>query len=372
MKALAVINRFEIENLRWIDLDEPRPGWGEVLVRIKAVALNFRDLQIVEGGRNLAFPLIPLSDAAGVVAGVGDGVTRFAAGDRVMPVFAQGWVSGPPPAADVLPTLGGPLPGVCRPYAVWPQTELVPSPEHLSDLEAATLPCAGVSAWNALFDAANIHAGATPVLLQGTGGVATFALQFAKLAGARVIVVSDKSTRRSHEPGRWGPMTRSTTGVIRNGDPLHAISRKTVWIASSRSAARTLGQSIAALRNGGNISYVGFLSGTRPDFDLGELSRKSIRLTGIRVGNRDSFERMCRAITDANAPGDEFGVRSSRPAGGAHASLSRPATSARLRFTAPRTVERKTKVTVSGRLLHAMLHVANLDRSVTSTFASSA
>ena len=189
MRALAIKDRFGAEHLAWLEVPDPVPAAGEVLVRISALSLNFRDLQIIEGGRPTALPLIVLSDACGEVVGLGPDISRLDIGDRVMPCFVQGWTDGPIPPEDSLPTLGGPLEGVCRPLAVWPETGLVRVSGHLADAEAATLPCAAVSAWNALFETAHLRPGQA-VLVQGTGGVALFALQFAKLAGAKVILIS--------------------------------------------------------------------------------------------------------------------------------------------------------------------------------------
>jgi NADPH:quinone reductase-like Zn-dependent oxidoreductase len=294
MRALAIVDKFGIENLKWIERPRPQPAPGEVLVKMRAAALNYRDLQVVSGGRAIALPLVPISDACGEVTALGNGVTRFSVGDRVMPVFVQGWVAGPQPLADTLPTLGGPLDGSLREEAAWSAEDLVAVPDGLSDAEAATLPCAAVSAWNALFVATQTRPG-DAVLIQGTGGVSLFALQLAKIAGARVAIISssDEKLERALELGAdagvnyvqdpaWGARIKERFG------PIDCV----VEVGGSR----TLEQSLICLRNGGHISFVGFLSGTVPQFDLGELSRKGIRLQGIRVGNRDSFEAMCRMI----------------------------------------------------------------------------
>lgn len=294
MRALAIADAFGIENLQWLDLPPPRPAPGEVVVRMKAAALNFRDLQVIGGARAVSRPLVPLSDACGEVVELGAGVTQWTVGDRVMPVFVQGWLSGPQPAEDSLPTLGGPLDGTLREAAAWPAENLVAVPAGLDDVAAATLPCAAVSAWNALFVATRIRPGDT-VLIQGTGGVSLFALQFARLAGARTVLISssDEKLERAAALGadiginyvrepQWGARARALAG------PVDCV----VEVGGSR----TLEQSLICLRNGGHISFVGFLSGTTPQFDLGEISRKGIHLQGIRVGNRDSFTAMSRAI----------------------------------------------------------------------------
>lgn len=294
MRALTIANSFGIENLQWRERPAATPGPGEAVVRIRAVAFNYRDLQVVGGQRQVRLPLVPLSDACGEVTAIGEGVERVAVGDRVMPVFVSGWRTGPLPIADSLPTFGGPLDGTLREEAVFAAEDLVAVPEHLSDAEAASLPCAAVSAWNALFVAAGVKPG-DRVLIQGTGGVSLFALQFAKLAGCFAVVISssaDKLRRAAalgadlgidylREP-EWGEAVRRRCGPV---DCVVEVG-----------GTRTFPQSLAALRNGGHISFVGFLSGTVPDFDLGEISRKGIGVRGIRVGNRDSFEAMARAI----------------------------------------------------------------------------
>jgi NADPH:quinone reductase-like Zn-dependent oxidoreductase len=295
MRALVIADAFGIENLQWQERSMPRPAAGQVLVKIRALSFNFRDIQVISGAREIPRPLIPLSDASGEVVALGEGVRRWSVGDRVMPIFIQGWVSGPQPLEDSLPTLGGPLDGTAVEYAVWSEDDLVRPPADLNDAEAATLPCAGVSAWNALFVATRIQPGDT-VLIQGTGGVSLFALQFAKCAGARAVLISSSDEKLARaaalgadfgvnylrEPA-WGSRVRELAGPV---DCVVEVG-----------GTRTLEQSLICLRNGGHISFVGSLSGTAPQFDLGELSRKGISIRGIRVGNRDSFEAMCEAIS---------------------------------------------------------------------------
>src|ERR1700758_3059594 len=182
MKAFE-IQEFGIDKLALVDREEPRPGAGEVLVRMKAASLNYRDYMMVSGvyNRKLKRPLIPLSDGAGVVEETGEGVTRFKKGDRVAGCFFQGWVDGPPSPEKVRNALGGGIDGVLREYGVFHEDGVVSVPEHLTYEEAATLPCAGVTAWHALFEHTPPQPGET-VLLLGTGGVSIFALQFALAA----------------------------------------------------------------------------------------------------------------------------------------------------------------------------------------------
>src|SRR5262245_41296280 len=180
MKAYR-IEEFGIDKLALGEVDQPAPGEGEVLVRLRAASLNYRDVMMVEGTYNplLKLPLVPFSDGAGEVVEIGEGVTQWKVGDRVCPSFMQGWIDGELDYAKWKTTLGSDLDGCLREYAVFHEDGLVRIPEHLSFEEAACLPCAGVTAWNALMVSGGLKAGET-VLVQGTGGVSIFALQFAK------------------------------------------------------------------------------------------------------------------------------------------------------------------------------------------------
>ena len=187
MKAYE-IREFGLDKLAMVELDTPKPGPDEVLVRMRAASLNYRDLMTIKGSYNpkLKLPLVPFSDGAGEVAAVGDGVTKWAAGDRVCPIFMQSWIDGPVDYQKFKTTLGGDLNGCLREYAVFDQEGLVKIPGHLSFEEAATLPCAGLTAWHAITVSGQVKMGET-VLVQGTGGVSIFALQFAKMFGATTM-----------------------------------------------------------------------------------------------------------------------------------------------------------------------------------------
>src|SRR5215831_2724698 len=189
------IPSFGIDSLELVERPTPQPGPGEVLIKIRAVSLNYRDLMMVKGLYNprLRLPRIPCSDGAGEVAAVGEGVSAWKPGDRVCGIFMQNWLDGPPTPAKVRGALGGDIDGTLAEYIVLNETGLVTIPEHLSYQEAATLPCAAVTAWNALA-ASDVKPGGT-VLIQGTGGVSIFALQFARLKGARVIGVSGSNEK---------------------------------------------------------------------------------------------------------------------------------------------------------------------------------
>ncbi len=205
------ISSFGIDSLEFVERPTPQPGPGEVLVRVHAVSLNYRDLLMVKGLYNpkLKLPRIPCSDGAGEVAAVGEGVTRWKPGDRVAGIFMQNWLDGPLTPAKAKGALGGDIDGMLAEYVVLRDTGLVRLPEHLSFAEAATLPCAAVTAWNALA-AGNLKPGAT-VLILGTGGVSIFALQLARMMGVRVLGISSSAAKSWSAPARWGWTPASTT-----------------------------------------------------------------------------------------------------------------------------------------------------------------
>lgn len=296
MRTIQIGAQFGIENLQHVQRDMPEPGPGEVLVQIHAASLNYRDLLVVNGTRQVCLPLVPVSDGAGKVIAVGSGVSRCAVGDRVMPTFIQGWLSGTHPAIENLPTLGGPLDGVLVDFGVWHESGLVTIPPSLTDSEAACLPCAALSAWNALFVSGSLRPGET-VLIQGTGGVSLFGLQFAKAAGAQVIITSssDEKLERARLLGadycinyrstpEWGKAAREFTAAG-------------VDYVIDIGGAATFEQSLLAIRNAGQISLVGFVSGTATSFDVSQIGMKSAQIKGIRVGNRDSLEAMLKVVT---------------------------------------------------------------------------
>ncbi len=226
MKAYEVQGPEGIDGLRLVDKPMLKPAPGEVLVRLKAVTLNYRDLIALKGGygSRQKFPLIPGSDGAGVVEFVGPGVGDFRPGDRVIGSFFEGWLSGEPSELKMDRALGGKVDGVLCQYRIWPGSALALTPEHMSDVEAASLPCAALTAWSAVVKLGNIKPGQT-VLTQGTGGVSIFALQFAKISGARVIATtsSEAKMKRLTELGadatvnykntpEWGKAVRQLTG----------------------------------------------------------------------------------------------------------------------------------------------------------------
>ena len=195
MKAFEIQNSFSLDSLKLIERPDPSPGYGQVLIKLRAVSLNYRDLMVVKGlyNPNLPLPLIPCSDGVGEIIALGEGVTRVKVGDRVAGIFFQKWLSGRLSEAIAQSALGGAIDGLLAEYAVLHEDGVVPIPEHLTDIEASTLPCAAVTAWNAL--SGNVKAGDT-VLVQGTGGVSIFALQFAQILGAKVIATSSSEQKR--------------------------------------------------------------------------------------------------------------------------------------------------------------------------------
>jgi NADPH:quinone reductase-like Zn-dependent oxidoreductase len=287
-----------LDALQLKEAEAPRPGRGQVAVRMRACSLNHRDLNIVSGTYT-SLPIkpgaIPLSDGAGEVAAVGPDVTRWKVGDRVAPIFVQRWLGG-----DLVPeympsALGGPSDGVLAEQIVLDQEGLVRIPSHMSFEQAATLPCAAVTAWNAALVKGQLQAGHTLVTL-GTGGVSLFAAQFASMTGARVIATtgSDEKVGRLRELGvsevvnyrttpDWDVRVRELTGgrgadlVVEVGGP------------------GSLAKSIAAIRHCGHISVVGNLAG-KATIDPGTLFAKRASMCGIQVGSRDMFEAMNRAI----------------------------------------------------------------------------
>lgn len=204
MKAIEIQNKFGLDSLTLVERPDPIATPYHAVVKLRAASLNYRDLLTVEGKYNprLALPLIPVSDGAGEVVEVGEGVTRVKVGDRVAANFSQKWLGGEPARAKLGASLGGPLDGMLAEYRALNEEGLVHVPPHLTDEEAATLPCAAVTAWNSLIKMGGLVAGET-VLVQGTGGVSIFALQFAELAGAEVIITSssDEKLERAKKLG---------------------------------------------------------------------------------------------------------------------------------------------------------------------------
>jgi NADPH:quinone reductase-like Zn-dependent oxidoreductase len=296
MKAYEIRNSFGLDSLTLVDRPDPRPGHGQVLLRMRALSLNHRDLLVIKGLYNprLPLPLVPFSDGVGQVVALGEGVKRVQVGERVCPIFMQKWLDGEVTDAAAKSDLGGGNQGLLAEHVVLDQEGLVRVPEHLTDEEAAPLPCAAVTAWHALVSEGGIKPGDT-VLTQGTGGVSIFALQFAALAGVRVLITSsnDGKLERARQLGAadginykttpdWDKRVRELTGGVGVD---HVVEL---------GGAGTLGKSLKAVRIGGRISLIGALTGG--EFNPMPILMKNVRVQGIFVGSRAMFEAMNRAI----------------------------------------------------------------------------
>jgi NADPH:quinone reductase-like Zn-dependent oxidoreductase len=297
MRLYRLPKQTSIDDLTMGETEMPRPGPGEVLVKLHAASLNFRDLAVARG-KYMMSPLppdlVPLSDGAGEVVDIGDGVTRVRVGDRVAGIFMQGWLGGDIEPEHGHTALGGAIDGVLSEYRVFAQDGLVQLPPHLSYQQGATLPCAAVTAWNALYGLKPLLPGQT-VLLLGTGGVSSFALQFAVAAGARVIITSssDEKLARAKALG-------ATDGINYKSTPDWAaeVRRLTdgrgVDHVVEVGGPGTLQQSIASARLGGVVSLIGVL--TRGQIDPLPILGGGVIVRGLFVGSRSMFEDMNRAI----------------------------------------------------------------------------
>ncbi len=291
------ISSFGIDSLELVDRPDPIPGPGQVRVKVRAVSLNFRDLLLVKGFYNPKLkPLcIPCSDGAGEVDAVGPGVTAWKPGDRVAGIFMQNWIDGEPTRAKTVGALGGDLDGMLAEQVVLDQKGLVAIPAHLSFEEAATLPCAAVTAWNALA-ASNLRPGST-VLIQGTGGVSIFALQFARLMGARVLGISSNDAKLERGLGLGldaGLNYRTTPEWDRWA--VEQTGGEGVDLVVEVGGVGTLPRSLRAVRIGGAIAQIGVLDDSPEPLPLPLILHKQVRIRGIYVGSRCDFEEMNRAI----------------------------------------------------------------------------
>ena len=302
MKVFELKNDWGLNNLLAGTRPMPEPGPREILLRLRAASLNYRDRVLVEGNYGkLAgeLPLIPLSDGLGEIVAVGAEVTRFREGDRVCTTVFQAWNSGRLQEWMAKTALGGPLDGVLCEYRALSEEGLVLAPDHLSDAEAAALPCAGVTAWDAVVTQGDLKPGEVALIL-GTGGVALFALQFAKLCGATVIITSksDEKLEKARALGadhvinyekdpEWGRAAREIAGG------------EGVDLVVETGGGGTLAQSLKAVRTAGRIMLMGVLAGTMLDARVYHLVLRRVRLQGITLASRDDFEAMNRAIAAA-------------------------------------------------------------------------
>ena len=294
---VAEIRAFGLNELAWSERPIPQPGPGQVLVKMHAFSLNYRDLLIIRGQYNpkLKMPIVPLSDCAGEVTDIGAGATRFRPGDRVSATFMQGWIDGGIDDAKWRTALGGSIDGVAAEYRVFAEEGLVAIPDYLSYEEASTLPCAAVTAWNALFEAGSLAPGHR-VLTLGTGGVSIFALQLARLAGARVMITSSDDQKIAHalELGaaeginyRAAPDWDKRVRELTNGRGVDHVIEV--------GGAGTLPRSMRAVRTGGTISLIGVLAeGT--EVNPTPILMRHLCVNGIFVGSRTMFEKLLTAM----------------------------------------------------------------------------
>jgi NADPH:quinone reductase-like Zn-dependent oxidoreductase len=298
-KAFRTRGGPSIDDLTLDEVEIQPPGPGQVAVDIKAASLNFRDLAVVTGRypRPVSGPTVIASDGSGIVASVGEGVTAFKPGDRVVGSFFQTWITGPFAREYGNSALGGAIDGVLTQLRVFDQEGLVRIPEHLSYEEAATLPCAAVTAWNALVPTTHVRAGDT-VLLLGTGGVSIFGLQFAKLHGARVIITSssDEKLERARALG-----ADETINYKKNPEWEKEVLRLTGGIGADIvlevGGAETFPRSMAAVRASGQIVMIGVLTGVVGSVPLGLIGIQTLSVRGVYVGSVAMFEDMNRAMT---------------------------------------------------------------------------
>lgn len=287
------ISAFGIDSIELTAREDLRPEPGQVKVKVRAVSFNYRDLMMVKGLYNpkLKLPRIPCSDGAGEVTAIGEGVTSWKPGDRVAGIFMQNWIDGAPTPAKTKGALGGDIDGMLADSVILHEAGLVAIPPHLSYDEAATLPCAAVTAWNAL-TVANLRPGAT-VLIQGTGGVSIFALQFARLMGMRVLGVSssDEKLERARGLGLHAGLNyRETPDWDRW--VLDQTGGEGVDLVVEVGGVGTLPRSLRAVKMGGTIAQIGVLSGPGEQLPLPLILHKQAHIRGIYVGSRSNFDAM--------------------------------------------------------------------------------
>ena len=293
MKAFE-LTEFGIDRLQQVTMDDPAPGPGQVLVKLNAASINYRDFMICAGqfAPPEDLPIVPLSDGAGEIVAVGERVTSLGVGDHVMPLFFPHWMSGDALGDERAVSTGLEADGCLREYGVFDEHSVVKIPAHLSDEQAACFPCAGLTAWSALVEVSSVQPGDT-VLVLGTGGVAIFALQFAKALGARVIVTSgsDEKLERARTLGaddlinykavpEWGAAAKALT------------DGRGVDIVIEIGGTNTLGQSFRAVRRGGHIPVIGALAGAQMDILVYDLIMTNAHVHGISVGHRQGCEAM--------------------------------------------------------------------------------
>jgi NADPH:quinone reductase-like Zn-dependent oxidoreductase len=293
------LNSFGFDGLELVPSTVPGPGAHEVLVDLHAASLNFRDLMTISGVYNpkMALPRVPGSDAAGIVTAVGAEVTRFRVGDRVTTLFFQEWQDGEIQATTGRSALGGAIDGAFATARLFPETGLMAMPASLSYAQAATLPCAALTAWNALVEKGRLRAGET-VLVLGTGGVSLFALQIAKLHGARVIVTSSSDEKLARARGLGADETinyRTTPNW--DDEVLRLTAGRGADHVVEVGGSGTLPRSLKSVRPSGHVYIIGVLSGPGEGIDVRTVLTKSLYVCGVYVGSEAMFQRMNAAFT---------------------------------------------------------------------------
>lgn len=286
-----------IDSLTMTEAEIPTPGRGQVLVRMRAASLNYRDLMIVNGRAARGAPpanLVPLSDGSGEVVSLGRDVTRVKVGDRVAGCFMQSWIGGPIGQDDAASSLGGAIDGVLAEYCLFDQNGLVHLPAHLTYEQGATLPCAGVTAWNALFNGQTMFPGDS-VLVLGTGGVSVFAMQLAVSAGLTVVSTSSSDAKLATMQRLGATHLVNYRQHPEWQDQVVALTNGGVARVVEVGGPGTLPRSIMAARQGGEIGMIGALT-TGGEINPVTAMRKGLILRGIYVGSRQMFEAMNRAI----------------------------------------------------------------------------
>ncbi|MBF9058563.1 zinc-binding dehydrogenase [Rhodobacterales bacterium HKCCSP123] len=297
MQAWRFEGGFGFESLRRVELPDPVPGPRDVLLSMRAASLNYRDLVVLRGqhGRRVQPPLIPLSDGVGAVAAVGAEVTELKPGDRVCPAFFQNWEADAPPADLEAGRLGGPLDGVLATACVFPETGVVRVPDHLSDAEAATLPCAGLTAWSALMAAPQVQPGET-VLILGTGGVALMAVQLARAAGARVIVTTSSPGRAARVAALGADHVIDRSATPDWAAEMQRLCPGGVDRVLELGGAATLPDAIRVARTGGQIILIGNVTGNEARLFLPAVLVRQLTLRAVTVGHRQGLAALARAL----------------------------------------------------------------------------
>jgi NADPH:quinone reductase-like Zn-dependent oxidoreductase len=298
MKVMELANGWGTKHIKPTTRPDPVAGAGEVVITMQALSVNPRDNVVISGGygRHAALPLIPLCDGAGIISDIGAGVTGFAIGDLVCPTYSRTWPQGIVTQSAFAGALGMALDGTAQEYFLSPAEAIIHAPKHYNAQEAATLPCTGVTAWNAIVEQGKIRAD-DRILIQGTGSVSLFALQFAKMHGAEVIITSssDEKLERAKAMGadhlinyRETPNWDKKTREITDGYGVDNIIEV--------GGGGTLSKSIACVTPGGTISVIGILDGIAGEINLGPIVTRNIRLQGVTCGGGDMFKNMVNAL----------------------------------------------------------------------------